>query len=160
MKKSERIIYEPLQEIKHVFRSPEPRPPQLISDAFTALCAFPMLLLLILVGYSVFIALRTDFSGFVSALILETSDFRYGRSVSMLGLRQSSVFTSSSGSNWTCSPRWSIWPLSAFRRSSVAIDFFEAWPKVESELFLNLQPFNLGRKPNEWIAQSTVILFI
>ncbi|CAG9796897.1 unnamed protein product [Diatraea saccharalis] len=38
----------PLPEIRHVFRSPEPRPPRLVSDVFAAACAAPLLLLLVL----------------------------------------------------------------------------------------------------------------
>lgn len=51
VKKSERIIYEQLPELKHTFREPEPRPPQLISDAFAILCLAPILLLFILVCF-------------------------------------------------------------------------------------------------------------
>ncbi|VDN26852.1 unnamed protein product [Gongylonema pulchrum] len=49
IKKSERIIYDKLPEIKHMFREPEKRPPQIVSTTFVVLCAIPLLILLILV---------------------------------------------------------------------------------------------------------------
>jgi len=48
VKKSELISYDKLPEIKHLFREPEKRPPQVVSDAFTAICLAPILLLLVL----------------------------------------------------------------------------------------------------------------
>ncbi|VDN29885.1 unnamed protein product [Gongylonema pulchrum] len=48
IKKSERIIYDKLPEIKHMFREPEKRPPQIVSSTFVVLCAIPLLILLIL----------------------------------------------------------------------------------------------------------------
>ena len=50
VKKSQIINYEPLPEIKHLFREPEKRPPQFISDAFTLLCIAPMFILFIMVS--------------------------------------------------------------------------------------------------------------
>ncbi|ETN75720.1 ribophorin II [Necator americanus] len=50
--KSHRIEYDPKPEIKHVFRQPEKRPPTIVSDAFTVICLAPLLLLLILVGFT------------------------------------------------------------------------------------------------------------
>ncbi|KAJ0182793.1 hypothetical protein K1T71_002162 [Dendrolimus kikuchii] len=38
----------PLPEIAHIFRSPDARPPRLVSDVFACACAAPLLLLLIL----------------------------------------------------------------------------------------------------------------
>lgn len=49
--KSKQIIYEKLPEIKHIFAQPEPRPPQVVSDTFTALCALPLLVLFALVCF-------------------------------------------------------------------------------------------------------------
>ncbi|VDN02311.1 unnamed protein product [Thelazia callipaeda] len=48
IKKSERVVYEKLPEIKHTFREPEKRPPQTVSNTFVFLCAFPLLIVLIL----------------------------------------------------------------------------------------------------------------
>ncbi|XP_058805642.1 dolichyl-diphosphooligosaccharide--protein glycosyltransferase subunit 2 [Phymastichus coffea] len=41
-------VYSPKPEIKHLFREPEKRPSALVSNFFTALCASPILVLLIL----------------------------------------------------------------------------------------------------------------
>lgn len=41
-------MYSPKPEIVHQFRQPENRPPRIVSDVFTALCAAPLLILLIL----------------------------------------------------------------------------------------------------------------
>ncbi|KAK6018568.1 hypothetical protein OSTOST_15841, partial [Ostertagia ostertagi] len=46
--KSQRINYDVLPEIKHVFRQPEKRPPTIVSDTFTLICSAPLLLLLVL----------------------------------------------------------------------------------------------------------------
>ncbi|KAK6029438.1 ribophorin II [Ostertagia ostertagi] len=46
--KSQRINYDVLPEIKHVFRQPEKRPPTIVSDTFTLICLAPLLLLLVL----------------------------------------------------------------------------------------------------------------
>ncbi|PIO74706.1 hypothetical protein TELCIR_03279 [Teladorsagia circumcincta] len=46
--KSQRINYDVLPEIKHLFRQPEKRPPTIVSDAFTLICLAPLLLLLVL----------------------------------------------------------------------------------------------------------------
>jgi len=40
--------YKKLPEIKHLFREPEKRPPQIVSDTFTVLCLVPVLILFIL----------------------------------------------------------------------------------------------------------------
>lgn len=48
--KSKQINYQPLPEIKHQFRQQEPRPPQIVSDVFSLLCAAPILLLFVLVS--------------------------------------------------------------------------------------------------------------
>jgi oligosaccharyltransferase complex subunit delta (ribophorin II) len=48
VKKSEKIIYDPLPTIQHKFREPEPLPPHIMSDTFTTLCLAPLLLLFIL----------------------------------------------------------------------------------------------------------------
>jgi len=40
------VTYEPKPEIKHMFREPEPRPPMVVSNAFTALVLVPIVLLL------------------------------------------------------------------------------------------------------------------
>lgn len=40
--------YKPKPEIKHLFREPEKRPPRFVSDLFSILAAFPLLLLLVL----------------------------------------------------------------------------------------------------------------
>jgi len=42
------VSYDVKPEIKHVFRTPEPRPPRILSDAFTILCLLPLLILLAL----------------------------------------------------------------------------------------------------------------
>jgi oligosaccharyltransferase complex subunit delta (ribophorin II) len=47
-KKSQIVNYDPLPEIKHLFREPEKRPSAFISDTFTAICAAPMLLLFVM----------------------------------------------------------------------------------------------------------------
>uniref|UniRef100_A0A914Y5P3 Dolichyl-diphosphooligosaccharide--protein glycosyltransferase subunit 2 n=1 Tax=Panagrolaimus superbus TaxID=310955 RepID=A0A914Y5P3_9BILA len=47
-KKSQIVNYDPLPEIKHLFREPEKRPSAVISDTFTILCMAPMLLLFIM----------------------------------------------------------------------------------------------------------------
>ncbi|VDO71210.1 unnamed protein product [Heligmosomoides polygyrus] len=44
--KSQRVNYDALPEIKHMFRQPEKRPPAVVSDAFTFICLSPLLLLL------------------------------------------------------------------------------------------------------------------
>ena len=41
--------YAPMEEISHIFKEQEAPPPVMVSDAFTALCLSPLLLLLILV---------------------------------------------------------------------------------------------------------------
>ncbi|KAK6060202.1 hypothetical protein COOONC_02145 [Cooperia oncophora] len=46
--KSQRITYDVLPEIKHVFRQPEKRPPTIVSDALTLICLAPLLLLFVL----------------------------------------------------------------------------------------------------------------
>ncbi|XGW22070.1 hypothetical protein V3C99_004771 [Haemonchus contortus] len=46
--KSQRINYDKLPEINHVFRHPEKRPSTVVSDAFTLICLSPLLLLLVL----------------------------------------------------------------------------------------------------------------
>lgn len=46
--KSSQVNYEVLPEIKHVFREGDPRPPAFVSDLFAAICAVPLLMLLIL----------------------------------------------------------------------------------------------------------------
>ncbi|KAM3729081.1 Dolichyl-diphosphooligosaccharide--protein glycosyltransferase subunit [Dirofilaria immitis] len=48
IKKSGRIVYDKAPEIKHIFREPEKRPPQIVSTVFVFLCAIPLLVLLIL----------------------------------------------------------------------------------------------------------------
>lgn len=50
-KKSELVIYDPLPIIEHIFREPEKRPSQIVSDAFSVVCLLPLLVLLILVNY-------------------------------------------------------------------------------------------------------------
>uniref|UniRef100_A0A7I4Z2T8 Dolichyl-diphosphooligosaccharide--protein glycosyltransferase subunit 2 n=1 Tax=Haemonchus contortus TaxID=6289 RepID=A0A7I4Z2T8_HAECO len=46
--KSQRINYDKLPEIKHIFRQPEKRPSTVVSDAFTLICLAPLLLLFVL----------------------------------------------------------------------------------------------------------------
>ena len=46
----EEVFIKPRPEIKHQFRVPEKRPPQVVSDAFTIACLAPAFLLLILVS--------------------------------------------------------------------------------------------------------------
>ncbi|KAK5980074.1 Ribophorin II [Trichostrongylus colubriformis] len=46
--KSQRINYDVLPEIKHIFRQPEKRPSTIVSDAFTLICLSPLLLLFVL----------------------------------------------------------------------------------------------------------------
>uniref|UniRef100_A0A7I4XVM3 Dolichyl-diphosphooligosaccharide--protein glycosyltransferase subunit 2 n=1 Tax=Haemonchus contortus TaxID=6289 RepID=A0A7I4XVM3_HAECO len=46
--KSQRINYDKLPEIEHIFRLPEKRPSTVVSDAFTLICLSPLLLLLVL----------------------------------------------------------------------------------------------------------------
>ncbi|VDO26930.1 unnamed protein product [Haemonchus placei] len=46
--KSQRINYDKLPEIRHIFRQPENRPCTIVSDAFTLICLAPLLLLLVL----------------------------------------------------------------------------------------------------------------
>jgi len=46
--KAAQSIYQPKPEIKHTFREPETRPPQLVSTVFTLLCLSPLLALLLL----------------------------------------------------------------------------------------------------------------
>lgn len=53
--KSKQIIYEKLPEIKHEFAQPEQKPPQILSDTFTIFCAFPLIILFILVNFTSFI---------------------------------------------------------------------------------------------------------
>uniref|UniRef100_A0A8R1TSE8 Dolichyl-diphosphooligosaccharide--protein glycosyltransferase subunit 2 n=2 Tax=Onchocerca TaxID=6281 RepID=A0A8R1TSE8_ONCVO len=48
IKKSEHIVYEKAPEIKHMFREPEKRPPQIVSTVFIFLSAVPLLIVLIL----------------------------------------------------------------------------------------------------------------
>uniref|UniRef100_A0A0R3RPL2 Dolichyl-diphosphooligosaccharide--protein glycosyltransferase subunit 2 n=1 Tax=Elaeophora elaphi TaxID=1147741 RepID=A0A0R3RPL2_9BILA len=48
IKKSELIIYKKAPEIEHMFREPEKRPPPIVSSVFIFLCAFPLLVVLIL----------------------------------------------------------------------------------------------------------------
>jgi oligosaccharyltransferase complex subunit delta (ribophorin II) len=47
-KKSQKFVYDKLPEIEHKFREQEPRPVAVVSDAFTVICAAPLLLLLAL----------------------------------------------------------------------------------------------------------------
>jgi len=42
------VTYEKKREIQHMFRQPEKRPPQVVSDTFTALVLLPLLLLFVL----------------------------------------------------------------------------------------------------------------
>lgn len=56
-------VRQPLPEIIHQFRAPEKRPPRLVSDLFTALCAAPLLLLFIL-----WAKLRANMSNFPFSL--------------------------------------------------------------------------------------------
>lgn len=44
--KSQQVRYEPLNEISHVFRQPEKRPSSVISDFFTIVCLFPLVILI------------------------------------------------------------------------------------------------------------------
>ena len=44
--------YTPMEEISHMFKEQEARPPVTVSDAFTALCLSPLLLLVVLVRTS------------------------------------------------------------------------------------------------------------
>uniref|UniRef100_A0A1I7YTL0 Dolichyl-diphosphooligosaccharide--protein glycosyltransferase subunit 2 n=1 Tax=Steinernema glaseri TaxID=37863 RepID=A0A1I7YTL0_9BILA len=48
VKKSQKITYEKLPEIHHIFREPEARPAQVVSTAFTFICLAPFALLIIL----------------------------------------------------------------------------------------------------------------
>lgn len=43
-----RVVRSALPEIRHQFRAAEPRPPRALSDTCAALCAAPLLLLLVL----------------------------------------------------------------------------------------------------------------
>lgn len=44
--KSQRVVYEKQPEIQHLFREPEKRPPNVAADAFSLLCAAPLVILL------------------------------------------------------------------------------------------------------------------
>jgi len=57
------VSYGPKPEIKHLFRVPEPRPPRLVSDAFTVLCLAPILILLAL-----WVKIGVNISGFSFSL--------------------------------------------------------------------------------------------
>uniref|UniRef100_A0A0K0D2P2 Dolichyl-diphosphooligosaccharide--protein glycosyltransferase subunit 2 n=1 Tax=Angiostrongylus cantonensis TaxID=6313 RepID=A0A0K0D2P2_ANGCA len=46
--KSQRIVYNASDEIRHVFRQPEKRPSVIVSDAFTVICLSPLFLLIVL----------------------------------------------------------------------------------------------------------------
>ncbi|CAH0690941.1 unnamed protein product [Chilo suppressalis] len=48
VRSSSRVSRVALPDMSHEFRAPEPRPPRLVSDVFAALCAAPLLLLLLL----------------------------------------------------------------------------------------------------------------
>ena len=52
-------LYSPKEEIHHVFRQPEKRPPSVVSTVFTTLTLLPLLILLILV--SLFCVLKLFF---------------------------------------------------------------------------------------------------
>jgi len=57
------ITYGPKPEIKHQFRTPEPRPPRVFSDAFTILVLSPLLILFVL-----WIKIGANISGFPASL--------------------------------------------------------------------------------------------
>lgn len=44
-------LYDVKPEIKHMFRQPEPRPPAILSQAFTVACILPIFLAFILVSF-------------------------------------------------------------------------------------------------------------
>jgi len=72
------VSYGPKPEIKHVFRQPEPRPPKLVSDAFTLLCLAPFLIL-----FGLWIKVGANINGFpfsLSALLF------HGGLASMFGV--------------------------------------------------------------------------
>jgi len=57
------VSYEPKPEIKHVFRTPDPRPPRFLSDAFTLITLSPILILLAL-----WVKIGANISGFPASL--------------------------------------------------------------------------------------------
>lgn len=71
------VHYEPLPEIHHQFRKPEPRPPAVLSNIFCAMVLTPWLILLFM-WPKVGVNIRNFFSFGISGMVFQSSLFSIG----------------------------------------------------------------------------------